>query len=103
MYAVIEDSGKQYKVEENSEILIDLRDAKPGEKIEFLNVIALGDDGTVETDKKVLEKCKVTGTVQNIEKGDKIIVGKFKRRKKMRRKTGHRQQYLLVQITGISQ
>ena len=102
MYAVIEDSGKQFKVGENSEILIDLRDAKPGEKIEFSNVIALEDKGTVETDRKVLEKCKVTGTIRDIKKGDKIIIGKFKRRKKMRRKTGHRQKYLLVQITGIS-
>jgi len=102
MYAVIEDSGRQYKVEENSEIHIDLREADPGDTIEFQHVVALGDKGTVETDRKTLESCKVAGTVEAVEKGDKIIVGKFKRRKKIRRKQGHRHTYLRVRITGIS-
>lgn len=103
MYAIIEDSGKQFKVEENSEILVDLRDADPGETIEFTNIVALGDDGAIETDSKLLEKYKVAGIVRSSEKGDKIVVGKFKRRKKMRRRQGHRQKYLRVQITEISE
>ena len=104
MYAVIEDSGRQFKVEKNSEILIDLRDAEAGSDIVFDRILAVGgDDGTLKTDAKALAKCKVKGAVLGVAKGVKVVIGKFKRRKNMRRKTGHRQKYLRVRITDIAE
>ena len=103
MYAVIEDSGRQFKVEKNSEILIDLRDAEAGSDIVFERVLALGgEDGALKTDDKALAKCKVKGSVLGVAKGPKVVIGKFKRRKNMRRKSGQRQKYLRVRITDIS-
>lgn len=101
MYAVIVDSGVQYRIEKNSEILVDSREAAAGDSIVFDNVIALGGEGSIATDAKDLEKASVSGTVLGDAKGPKLVIGKFKRRKKYRRKTGHRQQYLRVRIDDI--
>jgi large subunit ribosomal protein L21 len=102
MYAIIEDSGQQFKVKENDEIRVDLRDVKTGDKIVFENVIAISDKGSVKTDKDSLKKSKVIGSVEAVEKGDKVIVGVFKRRKNFRKRNGHRQKYLRVKIKEIS-
>ena len=99
MYAIIQDSGRQYKVEKNTEILIDYRDAEEGGEMVFDSVVALKNKDKLETGSSTT---KVTGTVLGVEKGEKIVIRKFKRRKKMRRKTGHRQKYLRVKINEIS-
>ena len=103
MYAVIEDSGKQFKVEKNSEILVDVRDIEPGSTIVFPRVVAVGENGDVLTDPERLGSFKVAGTVLRLEKGPKVVVRTFKRRKKLRRKKGYRAKYLRVKITEISE
>ena len=102
MYAVIEDSGTQFKVEKNDEILIDLRDsAEVGSDIVFKNVVSVGADGKMITG-DALSKYSVNAKVIDNVKGKKIVVGKFKRRKNMRCRTGHRQHYIRVKITEIA-
>jgi large subunit ribosomal protein L21 len=100
MYAIIEDSGKQFKVEKNSVILVDLRKAEAGGRIVFDRVVAVGGDKEFRTGNPV-SGCSVTGTVVRQEKGPKIIIGKFKRRKDYRRTQGHRQGLLRVRIDEI--
>ncbi|MFH1707312.1 MAG: 50S ribosomal protein L21 [Planctomycetota bacterium] len=100
MYAVIEDSGRQFKVEKNSVILVDLREAEAGGQIVFDRVIALSGDKGFRTGNPI-NGCSVTGTVIRQEKAAKIIIGKFKRRKDYRRTQGHRQGYLRVRIDSI--
>jgi len=101
MYAVIEDSGTQYRVAPRMEITVDLRDAAPGDVVEFDRVVAVEEDGSLVTDAERLKRYKVKGVVRAVEKHRKVIVGKFLRRKDMHRKHGHRQRVMRVEITEI--
>lgn len=98
VYAIIQDSGKQYRVREGDKIVVDRKNLGEGDEIDFNEVLFC--DGKIGT--PFLEGAKVTGVVRTHLKGVKIYVQKFKRRKKYRRRTGHRQKYTSVEITGIN-
>ena len=101
MYAIIETGGKQYPVAPGDEIQVELIETEAGAEVAFDRVVAVStDDGTLLTGSD-LEKTKVTATVEGKERGKKIIVFKFKRRKHYRRRTGHRQHCTLVKISEI--
>jgi large subunit ribosomal protein L21 len=104
MYAVIAADGRQYKVEEGQIVQIDLRDdAKDGDTITFDQILCLSGNGSVKIGKPTVAGATVTAEVQQSElKGEKIYIQKFRRRKNYRRRTGHRQKYTKVKITGIS-
>ncbi len=103
MYAVIEDSGSQFKVSQGDVIRVDLRDLSDEQtSIDFDRVLMVsGDEGDPEIGTPHLEGAKVTADVLTEVKGEKITIIKFKRRKNYRRKRGHRQRFLRVRITGI--
>ena len=102
MYAIIEQSGHQVKVEEGQELRIDfLADSKEGDEIVFDKVLALRDDEGLRVGQPLLETAKVTAEVLGTEQGDKLVVQKFRRRKNSRRRTGHRQTYTRVKINKI--
>ena len=85
--AVIRTGGKQYKVQEGQELLVErIPDKKEKDKIEF---------------KDLLYGKKVFATILGEEKGEKIHIFKFKPRKRYRRKTGHRQIYAKIKIESI--
>ena len=102
MYAIIKDSGKQFKVEEGQELEIDFRDAEPGSKIEFDTVLAVSGDDGLKLGTPSLEGASVMAEVVETTKGPKITVVKFRRRKNSKRKTGHRQKYTTVKIEKIN-
>ena len=103
MYAVIEDSGQQFRVSEGDVLTVDLRDlADDAKTVEFDRVLLVaGDDGaTVGT--PLVAGAKVEADVLNPRlAGKKLHIYKFRRRKASRRKTGHRQKYLQVRVTKI--
>ncbi len=105
MYAIIEDSGRQFKVSKNDTIEVDPRDLPEGtEEIEFDKVLLIGDEhkqGSTKIGQPWIEGAKVVARVEGEIKGDKITVVKFRRRKGYRRKQGHRQPYLRVTIDKI--
>ncbi|PCJ57196.1 MAG: 50S ribosomal protein L21 [Planctomycetota bacterium] len=102
MYAVINDSGTQIKVEEGDIIRIDLKDKKAGDEIEFTSVDLLSNGDQLLTNKEELENVKVLGKVLNEIKADKIIVTHYKRKKhSTKTRQGHRQKYLEVKIESI--
>ncbi len=101
MYAIIKTGGKQYKVAEGDTIRVEKLKAEVGETVTFDDVKLLAKDGTAVVDGKKLGSVKVEGKVLALEKGKKVIVFKFKRRKGYRRKTGHRQRQTKLQITKI--
>ncbi len=101
MYAIIVDGGRQYKVTEGQQLVIDYRDASSGDALEFGNVIAYS-NGTKLDLGSPLAGAKVTAKVLGVMQGPKLVVQKFRRRKTYRRKTGHRQLYTKVQIETIS-
>ena len=102
MYAIFEDGGKQYKVENGQKVAIELRDAEDGAAIEFDKVIFFSEEGAATVGQPYVDGAKVTGTVAGKVYGPKVYPMQFRRRKNSRRRIGHRQKYLEVQITSIS-
>ena len=102
MYAVIKSGGKQHKVSEGEEILLEKLSLDEGEVIEFSEVLAVNKDGNLNVGKPLLEGAVVKGKVLNHLKTKKIKVIKMKRRKDYRKKQGHRQNLTKVKIESIS-
>jgi len=102
MYAVIKSGGKQHKVSEGEEILLEKISIDEGETIEFSEVLAVNKDGALNVGKPLLEGAIVKGKVINHLKTKKITVIKMKRRKDYRKKQGHRQNLTKVKIESIS-
>jgi large subunit ribosomal protein L21 len=101
MYAIIEDGGRQIRVEEGQEIEVDYREASRGDQLTFDRVLACRADDGFKVGQPTLEAATVTGEVLGVKFGPKIVVQKFRRRKNYRRKTGHRQLYTRVRIDKI--
>jgi len=102
MYAVIKSGGKQHKVSEGEEILLEKISLDEGDVIEFSEVLAVNKDGNLNVGKPLLEGAVVKGKVINHLKTKKITVIKMKRRKDYRKKQGHRQNLTKVKIESIS-
>ena len=102
MYAVIKSGGKQHKVSEGEEILLEKISLDEGEVIEFSEVLAVNKDGNLNVGRPLLEGAVVKGKVLNHLKTKKITVIKMKRRKDYRKKQGHRQNLTKVKIESIS-
>ena len=102
MYAVIKSGGKQHKVSEGEEILLEKISLDEGDVIEFSEVLAVNKDGNLNVGKPLLEGAVVKGKVLNNFKTKKITVIKMKRRKDYRKKQGHRQNLTKVKIESIS-
>ena len=102
MYAVIRDRNRQTTVRTGDVILCDLQaDAQPGETLRFEEVLLVGNEGEVRVGSPTVAGVAVTGEVLGVEKGPKVIAFRFKRRKNVRVKRGHRQRYTRVRITAI--
>lgn len=102
MYAVINDRSRQFTVKKGDEILCDLGDAfQEGESVTFDQVHLVGNEGDVTIGKPFVDGAKVTGKVIGETKGKKLVVFRFKRRKNVRVKQGHRQKYARVEISKI--
>ena len=103
MYAIIEDSGQQFRVAEGDVLDVDLREvADDGKPIEFDRVLLIGDEGDIKVGTPLVEGAKVIAeVVEELSKGPKLYIYRWRRRKASRRKTGHRQKYTKVRITKI--
>jgi large subunit ribosomal protein L21 len=102
MYAIIDESGKQFKVTSGDTILID-RTGSPDEKsITFDRVLLVAGEGQPKVGAPTVAGASVTADVIGPEKGKKVDIIKYKRRKGYHKHIGHRQKYLRVKITGIN-
>jgi len=101
MQAVIATGGKQYWVKEGDIVRIEKIALGKGEKIEFDQVLMVNKDGEYIIGRPLVEKAKVTGKILNQGKAKKIIVFKYKPKKRYRKKTGHRQPFTEVLIEKI--
>jgi large subunit ribosomal protein L21 len=102
LYAIIRDRERQTTVRAGDVILCDLNKAcAVGEKITFGDVLLAGHEGEVQIGKPTLANASVSGEVLGTFKDAKVVAFRFKRRKGVRRKRGHRQSYTQVRITGI--
>jgi large subunit ribosomal protein L21 len=100
MYAIIETGGKQFKVAEGDIIRTDLIEAEPGSDVVFDRVI-LARDGETTVGTPVIAGASVTGSVLRQAKDKKILVFKYKPKKRVRKLVGHRQRFAEVKITKI--
>jgi large subunit ribosomal protein L21 len=102
MYAVIKTGGKQYRVEPGQTIRVEKLDGDKGTKLELSDVLLVADGENVRVGAPTVAGVKVAAEIVGQEKGEKLLVFKFRRRKAYRRKNGHRQQYTALKITGIN-
>lgn len=101
MYAVVETGGKQMRIESGDQILVERLHGNVGENVEFEDVRLIVDGEDIFADKEVLGNAKVRAVIREHGRGKKIIAFRFKRRKKVRTKRGHRQPYTQIEVTDI--
>jgi large subunit ribosomal protein L21 len=102
MYAVIKTGGKQYRVAKDDVLEIERLTGDAGAKIEFTEVLMVGEGASVKVGKPTVSGAKVTAELVEQTRGPKLIAFKKRRRKNSRRKKGHRQDLSMVRITGIT-
>ena len=101
MYAVVRSGGKQYKVSAGDVLRVEKLDAQVGDTITLEDVLMVSDGEKVNVEQAKLAKAKVTARVTAQGRHPKIVVFKYKRRKRYRRKQGHRQWYTELAIENI--
>ena len=101
MYAVVNSGGKQYKVQKGEVLKVEKISGDVGSSVTFDRVLMFFDGENVSIGQPVLDSVSVEGHIVEQGKAKKIIVFKYKRRKRFRRKNGHRQQFTAVLIDSI--
>lgn len=101
MYAIVEVGGKQYKVEPNTYFKTEKIDAKVGDKVE-LPCLLVADGDKIDVASTSSKKAKAVCEVLEFGKEDKVVVFKYKAKKNVRKKQGHRQPYTKLKVVSIS-
>ena len=99
--AVIRTGGKQYLIQEKNKIKIEKINGKEGKEITFKEVLLLVKDKKVEIGAPLVKNAKVVGEILKQGRGDKVIVFKYKPKKRYKKKAGHRQPYTEIEIKEI--
>ena len=102
MYAVIETGGKQYRVELGSEFAVERLEGAPGDTIRFDRVLLVADGDKASIGTPVVDDALVTASLVRQDRGEKIIVFKYRPKARHRAKNGHRQEQTIVRIADIT-
>ena len=100
-YAVIQFAGKQYRVEEGQELVVNHVDAEEGKKITVSDVLLTVDGDKVAVGEPLIKNATVTLKVKTHQKADKIRVAKYKAKSRYRRVYGHRQPETTLEVVSI--
>jgi large subunit ribosomal protein L21 len=100
-YAVIETGGKQYRVSVGDRLSVEKLPVEAGSSVSLDRVLLLAGDGTTRVGTPVVDGATVEATVDDHYRGDKIVVFKYKPKKRYRRRQGHRQSLTHLTITAI--
>jgi large subunit ribosomal protein L21 len=100
-YAIVECGGKQYRAVEGSTMEVDLMGAEVGQSVDLGSVLLLVNDDQVSVGAPLVGGAKVTTTVVAHVKGPKIVIFRYRPKKRYRVKTGHRQHYTRLQVQSI--
>jgi large subunit ribosomal protein L21 len=100
-YAVIRSGGKQYQVSEGETVRVDRLSGEPGSKVSFGEVLLIGGDSP-KFGTPTISGAAVEGEIIGETLGEKLVVFKFRKRKRSRKKAGHRQSYTSVKITKVT-
>ena len=101
MYAIVECGGRQYRAEEGSTFPVEKLPHEVGDQIELENVLMLVNGDDVKIGQPTVSGVSVKATVVDQFRGKKIVVWKYKPKKRYRRRQGHRQQYTRLRIDEI--
>lgn len=101
-YAVIATGGKQYRVKVGDRITVERLHVDTGAEITIDQVLLVGGDGSTRIGTPVVEGARVNATVDAQARSEKLVVFKYKAKKRYRRRAGHRQELTRLTITGIS-
>jgi len=99
--AIIRSGTKQFRVTEGDTVKVEKLPGNPGDSVEFGEVLLITGDQP-KIGQPTLQGATVKGEIVAQDRHPKLVVFKFKRRKKHRKKAGHRQAYTEVRITGIT-
>jgi len=102
MYAVIKTGGKQYRVAQGDRLRVEKLAGNVGDTVTLGEVLLVGQGEGVKVGAPLVSGAKVEAKIVAQDRGKKIIIFKFRRRKNYRRKTGHRQPFTALEITGIT-
>jgi len=100
VYAIIRDRGTQYRVEEGQLLDVALMHIDPGAEVELGEVLMIGGDEP-RIGQPLIDGARVRAEVVGMARGEKIIVFKYRNKKRYRRRTGHRQDYTRLAIKEI--
>ena len=101
MYAVLETGGKQVRVEPGDSVKVERLSGEVGDSVELDDVRLIVDGDKVVADQGTLEASSVKAVIRGHGRGDKVIAFRFKRRKNVRVKRGHRQYYTEIEVVEI--
>ena len=101
MYAIFRAGGRQYRAEIGSQLNLERLPNKVGDKVDFKEVLLVGDGARTEIGKPLVKGAMVKATIVEQFRGKKIVVWKYRPRKRYRRKQGHRQYYTRLRIDDI--
>lgn len=101
MYAIVEIAGQQFKVQKDQKIFVHRLAAETGSNVEFDKVLLVDNGGKISLGAPAINGAKVTATVNEHVKGDKVIVFRKKRRKGYKKRNGHRQSFTAITISDI--
>ncbi len=102
MYAVVLTGGKQYVAKQGDILKVEKLEGNKGDIIELNKVLAIiEEDKDIQVGKPFIDSAKITAKIVFQGKNRKVVVGKYKKRKKYRRKTGHRQLTTHLLVTDI--
>jgi len=101
MYAIIENGGKQYKIEEGKKIRLEKLPNNPGDTVEIRTVLSIHDGATTIVGNPYIDGAYIQGKVLSQGRDKKVTVFKYKRRKDSKTKKGHRQAYTELLVEKI--
>jgi large subunit ribosomal protein L21 len=101
MYAIIETGGKQYRVTRDEVLYVELLNLENSSIVEFTNVLLVNDGKQCKIGEPYVPSSCVKGEILDTVKAPKVVSFKYKQRKGVRRKVGHRQNYHKIKITEI--
>jgi large subunit ribosomal protein L21 len=101
MYAIVEISGKQYKVEKGDQLQVARLSDEVGSKVLFDKVLLTDDGKAIKVGKPAIKGAKVEAEIIDNIRGKKVRIYKKKRRKGYQRKKGHRQDYSIIEVKAI--
>jgi len=102
MYAVVKTGGKQYKVAQDEYLKVEKLEGNEGDNIELDQVLMIADGDKLKIGSPMIDGGKVTATILSHGRHKKVEIMKFRRRKHHQKRTGHRQYYTEIKVTGIN-